>query len=301
MAEKDDQTKGFDTLGSLSEIGETAEKQVKELADKVSGAVDGAINAASQAVRSGTVSAQQEAEWAASRARQFYDTGLAHWKATEEQAVGYVREGVQYALEHQEAATAGAVGAALVLLPGPRGWVVRKVLKRFRSQEAVFRNAELRNAQLADRLSLQASGGRAGGQECCQAEPRAWGLRRAELWARRRDRRPRRAAVARPPRRAPRRAQSKEVQRLEERVAAARAEYERGLSKLKAASSELQSLGGRVRGAEKSAHALITDLRELPSKAALQMRSDVAQKASAAAGQRSAIEKLVRSLAKQGI
>lgn len=249
MAEKDDQTKGFDTLGSLSEIGETAEKQVKELADKVSGAVDGAINAASQAVRSGTVSAQQEAEWAASRARQFYDTGLAHWKATEEQAVGYVREGVQYALEHQEAATGGAVGAALVLLPGPRGWVVRKVLKRFRSQEAVFRNAELRNAQLADRLSLQ----------------------------------------------------SKEVQRLEERVAAARAEYERGLSKLKAASSELQSLGGRVRGAEKSAHALITDLRELPSKAALQMRSDVAQKASAAAGQRSAIEKLVRSLAKQGI
>ena len=68
-----------------------AEKQVKELAGKVSGAFDGALGAASKTVLSTTASVQQEVEWVASRARQFYDTGLAHWQATEEQVFSVLK------------------------------------------------------------------------------------------------------------------------------------------------------------------------------------------------------------------
>ncbi len=43
------------------------------------------------------------------------------------------------------------------------------------------------------------------------------------------------------------------------------------------------------------------DLRRLPSKAALQLRADVAQAASMASNQRSEIEKMIVRLAKQGV
>lgn len=75
-----------------------AEKQVKELTDKaselvsrVTGAVDGAVGVASSAVVSGTREAQQELAWAKDRATQIYDTGVAHWHSTEDQAFSYLK------------------------------------------------------------------------------------------------------------------------------------------------------------------------------------------------------------------
>lgn len=55
-------------------------------------------------------------------------------------------------------------------------------------------------------------------------------------------------APAPPPRR-----QAKEVAKLSERLSVARAEYERGLSKLRAAAGELEALQRRVGGTERSA------------------------------------------------
>ena len=46
---------------------------------------------------------------------------------------------------------------------------------------------------------------------------------------------------------------------------------------------------------------LLGDLRTLPSKEALQLRAEVAQKAAVAAGQRSSIQKMVHALAREGI
>ncbi|GAB4819078.1 hypothetical protein N2152v2_006124 [Parachlorella kessleri] len=95
--------------------------------------------------------------------------------------------------------------------------------------------------------------------------------------------------------------QHKELQKLQERLALAQEEYQRGLSKLRQTASELQRLSGRVHSSEKTARALLGDLRQLPSKAALQLRADVAQAASVANSQRSEIEKMVIRLAKQGV
>lgn len=94
---------------------------------------------------------------------------------------------------------------------------------------------------------------------------------------------------------------SEELTKLQERVASAQEEYQRGLRNLRAAASDLQGLSGRVHSSEKNARALVSDLRALPSRAALQLRSDVAQAASMASTQRSAIERLVVRLAKQGV
>lgn len=46
---------------------------------------------------------------------------------------------------------------------------------------------------------------------------------------------------------------------------------------------------------------LVLDLREVPSKAALQLRSDVAQTLSTAQKQYNSVEKMVSRLAKQGL
>lgn len=50
-----------------------------------------------------------------------------------------------------------------------------------------------------------------------------------------------------------------------------------------------------------AAAALVQDLRQLPSKAALQLRADVAQAATVAANQRTILEKMLVTLAKRGV
>lgn len=86
---------------------------------------------------------------------------------------------------------------------------------------------------------------------------------------------------------------------LQEALQGAEAEYLRGLSHLKSAAGELQSLGSRAHSSSKAAATLVRDLRELPSKAALQLRSDAANTAAAAEGQAGAVAKAMKRLAKQ--
>lgn len=74
-------------------------------------------------------------------------------------------EGVYYLVDHRDAAlTGGAVAAALVL-PGPRRFLWRRTLGRLRSQEAVFRSAELQAAVLGEKLEGQVRGTAGGAGE----------------------------------------------------------------------------------------------------------------------------------------
>lgn len=59
-------------------------------------------------------------------------------------------------------------------------------------------------------------------------------------------------------------------------------------------------MGGQARSTEKSGQSLIGLLRELPSKQALALRSEVAKEVSAARAQRSALDKHLWSLTKKG-
>ena len=92
-----------------------------------------------------------------------------------------------------------------------------------------------------------------------------------------------------------------EMKKLEERLGLAQAEYTRGLGKLRATASELASLQSRMGSAERAAEQLLQDLRRLPSKQAVQLRADAAKELAEAKGQRKAVERLIKSLAKQGI
>lgn len=95
-------------------------------------------------------------------------------------------------------------------------------------------------------------------------------------------------------------AQGAEAEQLAEKLASARAEYSAAAATLRSAASDMRSFAGRVEGTEKKVQALMQDLRELRSKHALQMRSDAAVHASAAARQRAAVDKVVHGLSKDG-
>lgn len=95
--------------------------------------------------------------------------------------------------------------------------------------------------------------------------------------------------------------QSKEAEKLQERVKLAEEEYYRGLSKLKSASSQLQSLIKQVNKTEKNAKGLIRDLRELPSQQALALRAEVAQQKAAAKTQHDNLDRTLYQLVKKGL
>lgn len=94
--------------------------------------------------------------------------------------------------------------------------------------------------------------------------------------------------------------QASEAEKLATQLAKAREEYASSLAKLKGAASELRGLASKVDSTDRKARALMQDLKELRSKHALQMRSDLAIKASELAKQKNAVDKVVAGLAKDG-
>ncbi|KDD75675.1 hypothetical protein H632_c557p1 [Helicosporidium sp. ATCC 50920] len=95
--------------------------------------------------------------------------------------------------------------------------------------------------------------------------------------------------------------QKQEVSKLQERVALAQAEYERGRNKLEASAEELAKLSRRMRRAHEGAAELQDDLRRMRLPQSVPLRSAVAQHASTAEGQRKVVERMILDLARQGI
>ncbi|PSC72249.1 Uncharacterized conserved UCP022280 [Micractinium conductrix] len=248
----------LDFLSSLTSAGKVWENKVEEAAHNATAQLksvgataeeylDAGVAQASAAVRSGLSAAGRESKAVQSRVQQFVDTGKAHYEATEAQALDAFRAGVRFVTkEHPEASLAGGIAAAALLLPGPRRFLLRNTLVRFRSEEAMFRSAEARYAGLVERVE----------------------------------------------------AQQGELAKLQDRLHSAETEYVSALRSLKSAAGDLQSLGSRAEGSSKAARGLVSELRQLPSKAALQLRSDAANAAAAAGSQAKAVEKALKHVAK---
>ena len=136
----------------LSTASKVWEDQLKSATGKAEAALDAGISAASEAVRAGVSAAGRESEAVKSRLQRFYDTGLAHYQATEQQALKLMKQGVRFVRkEHPEASMATGVAAFFVLLPGPRRFLLRHTIGRFRSEEAMFKSAEQRYAGLKEK------------------------------------------------------------------------------------------------------------------------------------------------------
>ncbi|KAL4857290.1 RGS1-HXK1-interacting protein 1 [Chlorella vulgaris] len=260
--------------GKLGEASKALESQLKSATGTAEAALDAGISAASDAVRAGVSAASRESDAVKSRLTQFYETGLAHYEATEQQALDAVKQGIRFVKhEHPQASMAAGVAAFFVLLPGPRRFLFRQTIGRFRSEEAMFRSAEQRYASLKETVEgqqgelqkLQASDGCAPVVSLSSTSTAA--AFRALL--------------------------------LQERLQLAELEYQRGRSKLKSTAGELESLASRVRSSNKVSKSLVRDLRELPSKAALQLRSDAATAAATASGQAKVLDKALWRVAKQ--
>lgn len=95
--------------------------------------------------------------------------------------------------------------------------------------------------------------------------------------------------------------QAPELEKLAAQLAKARDQYTASLAQLEGAASELRGFASKVDSTDRKARTLMQDLRELRSKHALQMRSDLAIKSSALAKQKAAVDKVVTRLAKEGL
>eukprot|EP00884_Botryococcus_braunii_P022220 jgi/Botrbrau1/8682/Bobra.0087s0035.1 len=211
-------------------------------------AAEDTLSAAAKAVKSGAATASEQYEQAYARGQTLLDTAVAHTQALEEQIFGKVKEGVDYAMDNK-ALTYTVLGvAAFVILPGPRRFLFRNTIGRFRSEEAMYKSAEVRAKALAQAVEEQ----------------------------------------------------NAEAGKLDLRLAAAIEQWETGRSKVRATARQLQSLQKQARSTEKSGQSLIGLLRELPSKQALALRSEVAKEVAAARAQRSALDKQLWSLTKKG-
>ncbi|KAL6780521.1 CGL63 [Auxenochlorella protothecoides x Auxenochlorella symbiontica] len=250
MSTEEQPTTSSDKPGGLAhKLTSGLNEQVQDVTSSLSAILDQGLATASDVVRSSTAVATSEANKAASQAKDLYSQAELQYKQGEAAAFGYLKEGVRTVVDNKETSIAMAIGVAAIGLRGPRRFLWRHTLGRLRSEEAVFKSAELRSVVLAEKVEGQAL----------------------------------------------------ELKKLQERLGLAQAEYTRGLSKLKATASELQSLSSRIGGTQQTASGLVQDLRSLPSKHALSLRSEVAQKLAVAETQRKAVDKLVLGLARQGI
>ena len=93
---------------------------------------------------------------------------------------------------------------------------------------------------------------------------------------------------------------AKDADKLAEQLAVTKGRYSTAVAEVQNAASAMRGLESNVESTESKARTLMQDLRELRSKHALQMRSELALKAATVAKQKSAVEKVVASLAKDG-
>lgn len=95
--------------------------------------------------------------------------------------------------------------------------------------------------------------------------------------------------------------QADAVKMLEERLSAAQVEYDTGLQKLRATGQRMLALTKDLKGAQRDAKGIISELRRIPSQQALQLRSEVASKAAELKQQQSLVDRHINRLLKQGM
>ena len=115
----------------VGEASKALDSQLEGVASAASAALDSGLGAVSGAVRGGVAAAAGEVSAAKARASQFWETGAAHYAAAEQQAFDVLKRGVRTLThDYPEASVAGGVAAAALLLPGPRKFLLRKLISR---------------------------------------------------------------------------------------------------------------------------------------------------------------------------
>lgn len=143
----------------MSDNSQTTTESIRDAREKASQRLDESLASASAAVRSGSAQATQAYGSAYRRAETFLDTGLAHAQSTEQYLFDRLKVGVEIAMENPTASYAACGGAAVLLLPGLRGFLFRKTFGRFRSEEGIVVAAERKSKDVKERVAYFASEG----------------------------------------------------------------------------------------------------------------------------------------------
>jgi septal ring factor EnvC (AmiA/AmiB activator) len=157
-------------------------------------------------------------------------------------------EGVALAVQNKGLATAAVVGLTAVVLPGPRRYLWRHTLGRFRSPAAAQESARLDAESLTKRIE----------------------------------------------------AQNEQLTSVSKQLAAAREEHSKALAALRAVSRNTRTLAADVNASEAKASSLLEELRQLKGREALELRNQVAQKASLLRTQAASVHTMEVTLAREG-
>ncbi|KAK9813963.1 hypothetical protein WJX73_007034 [Symbiochloris irregularis] len=131
----------------------------RDTAQQYSRKLDQQLSNAATAVKSGSAQATQAYGAVQSRTETFLDTGIAHFKATEQQVFDKLKEVVEHGMNNPALSYSVIGGTALLLLPGLRGVLFRQTFGRLRSEEGILRKAEKRAQDVRERVSYATSEG----------------------------------------------------------------------------------------------------------------------------------------------
>lgn len=226
------------------------QERISGLSNTASQSLDTQTKAAAKYLTSALRSGQQYLAAASERTELFVQTGLAHFQASEHQALATAKTAIKYTLDHQEQSIAVAGALSLIVLPTPRRLLWRATFGRLYSAAAREQTAAQHTDQLIETTKQQTI----------------------------------------------------DADILLQKLKSVQTEYQASRSALKATAADVERMASQVGGWERRGKALLKDLRELPdNKEVLKMRSDAAQAAAAATSQHNALQKVVVSLAKQGL
>lgn len=116
--------------------------------------------------------AQASVSSVGTRLQRFVDTGVAHssngldmvlaqYQTQEDVVVEYLKGGVRSCILNPYPSAMGMLGLSVLLLPGPRGFLIRNTIGNLQTDEAIYRGADTKLQNLIKSLGEQAKEGEA--------------------------------------------------------------------------------------------------------------------------------------------
>jgi ElaB/YqjD/DUF883 family membrane-anchored ribosome-binding protein len=129
-------------MDSLRDARDTATKQLQDAANTTADHLDDGLASATHAAKHSVAIVRANAERALDEGQMHWGTAVAHFQRTQDQVFDKLKEGVHIAMENEGVTLSALAAAAVVLLPGPRRFLWRQTLGRFRSEESLYLSAE---------------------------------------------------------------------------------------------------------------------------------------------------------------
>mmetsp|Transcript_5081 Transcript_5081/g.14590 ORF Transcript_5081/g.14590 Transcript_5081/m.14590 type:complete len:241 (+) Transcript_5081:616-1338(+) len=140
------------SMDDIKDARDSAVKSLESARDQASVALDDGLAAASSAARSSIAYVMGAANEGKQLVEQESQGAMEVFDQYSEHAFYKLKEGFHWARENENITVPAAVTALALILPGPRRFLWRQTLGRFRSEESLFRAAERKYSGVTESL-----------------------------------------------------------------------------------------------------------------------------------------------------